>query len=124
MFFLNDMQFQICSLEILIVGVKWYLLRCLVKQLDRGEVNVVDLRKNIEYAASVLEAVYIDETRRLLDTEDELSDIQADSVPMEVRDWLASTFTRKMGVVRRRPEEKPRFRSIVHAVQAGIFVER
>ncbi|XP_052462712.1 dual specificity calcium/calmodulin-dependent 3',5'-cyclic nucleotide phosphodiesterase 1A isoform X4 [Carassius gibelio] len=43
---------------------------------------------------------------------------------MEVRDWLASTFTRKMGVVRRRPEEKPRFRSIVHAVQAGIFVER
>ncbi|CAB1347154.1 unnamed protein product, partial [Coregonus sp. 'balchen'] len=100
------------------------LLRCLVKQLDKGEVNVVDLRKNIEYAASVLEAVYIDETRRLLDTEDELSDIQADSVPMEVRDWLASTFTRKMGVVRRRPEEKPRFRSIVHAVQAGIFVER
>ncbi|XP_035375797.1 calcium/calmodulin-dependent 3',5'-cyclic nucleotide phosphodiesterase 1A isoform X2 [Electrophorus electricus] len=99
-------------------------LRCLVKQLDKGEVNIVDLRKNIEYAASVLEAVYIDETRRLLDTEDELSDIQADSVPMEVRDWLASTFTRKMGVVRRRPEEKPRFRSIVHAVQAGIFVER
>ncbi|XP_035630125.1 dual specificity calcium/calmodulin-dependent 3',5'-cyclic nucleotide phosphodiesterase 1C-like [Oncorhynchus keta] len=38
-------------------------LRCLVKQLDKGEVNVVDLRKNIEYAASVLEAVYIDETR-------------------------------------------------------------
>ncbi|XP_063069125.1 dual specificity calcium/calmodulin-dependent 3',5'-cyclic nucleotide phosphodiesterase 1A isoform X2 [Engraulis encrasicolus] len=99
-------------------------LRCLVKQLDKGEVNVLDLRKNIEYAASVLEAVYIDETRRLLDTEDELSDIQADSVPLEVRDWLASTFTRKMGVVRRRPEEKPRFRSIVHAVQAGIFVER
>lgn len=99
-------------------------LRCLVKQLDKGEVNVVDLRRNIEYAASVLEAVYIDETRRLLDTEDELSDIQSDSVPLEVRDWLASTFTRKMGVVRRRPEEKPRFRSIVHAVQAGIFVER
>ncbi|XP_051565179.1 dual specificity calcium/calmodulin-dependent 3',5'-cyclic nucleotide phosphodiesterase 1A-like isoform X2 [Myxocyprinus asiaticus] len=101
-----------------------FRLRCLVKQLDKGEVNIVDLRKNIEYAASVLEAVYIDETRRLLDTEDELSDIQADSVPMEVRDWLASTFTRKMGVVCRRPEEKPRFRSIVHAVQAGIFVER
>ncbi|XP_015214559.1 dual specificity calcium/calmodulin-dependent 3',5'-cyclic nucleotide phosphodiesterase 1A isoform X2 [Lepisosteus oculatus] len=101
-----------------------FRLRCLVKQLEKGEVNVLDLKKNIEYAASVLEAVYIDETRRLLDTEDELSDIQSDSVPSEVRDWLASTFTRKMGVVRRRPEEKPRFRSIVHAVQAGIFVER
>ncbi|XP_010214002.1 PREDICTED: calcium/calmodulin-dependent 3',5'-cyclic nucleotide phosphodiesterase 1A [Tinamus guttatus] len=99
-------------------------LRCLVKQLEKGDINVVDLKKNIEYAASVLEAVYIDETRKLLDTEDELSDIQSDSVPLEVRDWLASTFTRKMGMVKRRPEEKPKFRSIVHAVQAGIFVER
>jgi calcium/calmodulin-dependent 3',5'-cyclic nucleotide phosphodiesterase len=34
-----------------------------VKQLEKGDVNVVDLKKNIEYAASVLEAVYIDETR-------------------------------------------------------------
>ncbi|XP_051705344.2 dual specificity calcium/calmodulin-dependent 3',5'-cyclic nucleotide phosphodiesterase 1A isoform X2 [Oryctolagus cuniculus] len=100
------------------------ILRCLVKQLEKGDVNVVDLKKNIEYAASVLEAVYIDETRRLLDTEDELSDIQTDSVPSEVRDWLASTFTRKMGMVKKKPEEKPKFRSIVHAVQAGIFVER
>uniref|UniRef100_A0A8I3RYV3 Phosphodiesterase n=2 Tax=Canis lupus familiaris TaxID=9615 RepID=A0A8I3RYV3_CANLF len=99
-------------------------LRCLVKQLERGDVNVVDLKKNIEYAASVLEAVYIDETRRLLDTEDELSDIQTDSVPSEVRDWLASTFTRKMGMMKKKSEEKPKFRSIVHAVQAGIFVER
>uniref|UniRef100_A0A8C6SKT7 Phosphodiesterase n=1 Tax=Neogobius melanostomus TaxID=47308 RepID=A0A8C6SKT7_9GOBI len=62
--------------------------------------------------------------RRLLDTEDELSELKAESVPSEVRDWLACTFTSKMGVAKRRPEEKPRFRSIVHAVQAGIFVER
>ncbi|XP_049743550.1 dual specificity calcium/calmodulin-dependent 3',5'-cyclic nucleotide phosphodiesterase 1A isoform X2 [Elephas maximus indicus] len=101
-----------------------FRLRCLVKQLEKGDVNVVDLKKNIEYAASVLEAVYIDETRRLLDTDDELSDIESDSVPLEVRDWLASTFTRKMGMTKRKPEEKPKFRSIVHAVQAGIFVER
>ncbi|XP_021558547.1 dual specificity calcium/calmodulin-dependent 3',5'-cyclic nucleotide phosphodiesterase 1A isoform X1 [Halichoerus grypus] len=100
------------------------ILRCLVKQLEKGDVNIVDLKKNIEYAASVLEAVYIDETRRLLDTEDELSDIQTDSVPSEVRDWLASTFTRKMGMMKKKSEEKPKFRSIVHAVQAGIFVER
>ncbi|XP_075683072.1 dual specificity calcium/calmodulin-dependent 3',5'-cyclic nucleotide phosphodiesterase 1C isoform X4 [Rhinoderma darwinii] len=99
-------------------------LRCLVKQLERGEASVIDLKKNLEYAATVLESVYIDETRRLLDTEDELSDIQSDSVPSEVRDWLASTFTRQMGMMLRRTEEKPRFRSIVHAVQAGIFVER
>ncbi|XP_065132777.1 dual specificity calcium/calmodulin-dependent 3',5'-cyclic nucleotide phosphodiesterase 1A isoform X1 [Paramisgurnus dabryanus] len=99
-------------------------LRCLVKQLERGEASLVDLKKNLEYAASVLESVYIEETRRLVDTEDELSDIQSDSVPSEVRDWLASTFTRQMGLMLRRTEEKPRFRSIVHAVQAGIFVER
>ncbi|XP_076976397.1 dual specificity calcium/calmodulin-dependent 3',5'-cyclic nucleotide phosphodiesterase 1C isoform X5 [Tamandua tetradactyla] len=101
-----------------------FRLRSLVKQLERGEASVVDLKKNLEYAATVLESVYIDETRRLLDTEDELSDIQSDAVPSEVRDWLASTFTRQMGMMLRRSEEKPRFKSIVHAVQAGIFVER
>ncbi|XP_066898478.1 dual specificity calcium/calmodulin-dependent 3',5'-cyclic nucleotide phosphodiesterase 1C isoform X4 [Kogia breviceps] len=101
-----------------------FRLRSLVKQLERGEASVVDLKKNLEYAATVLESVYIDETRRLLDTEDELSDIQSDAVPSEVRDWLASTFTRQMGMILRRNEEKPRFKSIVHAVQAGIFVER
>ncbi|XP_015710545.1 calcium/calmodulin-dependent 3',5'-cyclic nucleotide phosphodiesterase 1C isoform X7 [Coturnix japonica] len=105
-------------------GWRHYWLRSLVKQLERGEASVVDLKKNLEYAATVLESVYIDETRRLLDTEDELSDIQSDSVPSEVRDWLASTFTRQMGMMLKRTEEKPRFRSIVHAVQAGIFVER
>lgn len=63
-------------------------------------------------------------SRNLLDAEDELSDLQVDKVPSEVRDWLACTFSRKMGVAKRRAEEKPRFRSIVHAVQAGIFVER
>uniref|UniRef100_A0A3Q3GQ60 Phosphodiesterase n=1 Tax=Labrus bergylta TaxID=56723 RepID=A0A3Q3GQ60_9LABR len=98
-------------------------LRCLVKQLERGEASVGELKKNLEYAASVLETLYIEETRRLVEPEDELSDIQSDSVPSEVRDWLASTFTRQRGLMRRN-EDKPRFRSIVHAVQAGIFVER
>ncbi|KAI3374286.1 hypothetical protein L3Q82_006131 [Scortum barcoo] len=107
-----------------IEAVQTARLRCLVKQLERGEASLTDLKKNLEYAASVLESVYIEETRRLVDTEDELSDIQSESVPSEVRDWLASTFTRQMGLMLRRNEEKPRFRSIVHAVQAGIFVER
>ncbi|XP_060920553.1 dual specificity calcium/calmodulin-dependent 3',5'-cyclic nucleotide phosphodiesterase 1C-like isoform X1 [Labrus mixtus] len=98
-------------------------LRCLVKQLERGVASVGELKKNLEYAASVLETLYIEETRRLVEPEDELSDIQSDSVPSEVRDWLASTFTRQRALMRRN-EDKPRFRSIVHAVQAGIFVER
>ncbi len=41
----------------------YFRLRCLVKQLERGEASVVDLKKNLEYAASVLESVYIEETR-------------------------------------------------------------
>uniref|UniRef100_A0A667WXW7 Phosphodiesterase n=1 Tax=Myripristis murdjan TaxID=586833 RepID=A0A667WXW7_9TELE len=101
-----------------------FRLRGALAQMDLGLVDLEELRRNLELAASVLEAVYIDETRRLLDNEDELSDLQAESVPTEVRDWLACTFSRKMGMAKRRPEEKPRFRSIVHAVQAGIFVER
>ncbi|XP_035994780.1 calcium/calmodulin-dependent 3',5'-cyclic nucleotide phosphodiesterase 1A isoform X2 [Fundulus heteroclitus] len=99
-------------------------LKAALEQMDRGVVDLQELRRNLELAAAMLDAVYTDETRRLLDTEDELSDLQAESVPSEVRDWLACTFSRKMGVAKRRPEEKPRFRSIVHAVQAGIFVER
>ncbi|XP_034549007.1 calcium/calmodulin-dependent 3',5'-cyclic nucleotide phosphodiesterase 1A [Notolabrus celidotus] len=99
-------------------------LKMVLEQMDRGVVDLQELRRNLELAAAMLDSVYTDETRRLLDTEDELSDLQAESVPTEVRDWLACTFSRKMGVAKRRPEEKPRFRSIVHAVQAGIFVER
>ncbi|KAM6934595.1 dual specificity calcium/calmodulin-dependent 3',5'-cyclic nucleotide phosphodiesterase 1A [Xenentodon cancila] len=99
-------------------------LKGVLEQMDRGIVDLQELRRNLELAAAMLDAVYTDETKRLLDTEDELSDLQAESVPSEVRDWLACTFSRKMGVAKRRPEEKPRFRSIVHAVQAGIFVER
>ncbi|TNN34252.1 Calcium/calmodulin-dependent 3',5'-cyclic nucleotide phosphodiesterase 1C [Liparis tanakae] len=99
-------------------------LRCLVKQLERGVASVADLKKNLQHAASVLESLYIEETRqghsssvllRLVDPEDELGDLRSDSVPSEVRDWLASTFTRQKVLMLRRSEDKPRFRSIVHA---------
>lgn len=39
-------------------------LRCLVKQLERGEASVAELKKNLEYAALVLESLYIEETRQ------------------------------------------------------------
>lgn len=41
----------------------FFRLWSLLKQLERGEASVVDLKKNLEYAATVLESVYIDETR-------------------------------------------------------------
>uniref|UniRef100_A0A665X4E6 Phosphodiesterase 1C n=1 Tax=Echeneis naucrates TaxID=173247 RepID=A0A665X4E6_ECHNA len=107
---------KFASVQILGITV---MLRCLVKQLEKGDASVVDLKKNLEYAALVLENLYIEETRQ-----EELRDIQSDSVPSEVRDWLASTFTHQRGLLLHHSEDKSRFRSIVHAVQAGIFVER
>ncbi|VVC29541.1 3'5'-cyclic nucleotide phosphodiesterase, catalytic domain,3'5'-cyclic nucleotide phosphodiesterase [Cinara cedri] len=63
--------------------------------------------------------------RRLAaEEEDELSEVQPDAVPQEVREWLASTFTRQMACTRRRGEDKPKFKSVAHAIRAGIFVDR
>ncbi|XP_039602735.1 calcium/calmodulin-dependent 3',5'-cyclic nucleotide phosphodiesterase 1B-like isoform X2 [Polypterus senegalus] len=99
-------------------------IHCMVKQLEASDVDFDELKKNLIYTASLLEAVYIDETRQILDIEDDLQELRSDTVPTEVRDWLASTFTQKSRPAGRCSEEKPKFRSIVHAVQAGIFVER
>lgn len=62
--------------------------------------------------------------RRLADEDDELSEVQPDAVPPEVREWLASTFTRQLATTRRKADEKPKFRSVAHAIRAGIFVDR
>ncbi|XP_037040128.1 calcium/calmodulin-dependent 3',5'-cyclic nucleotide phosphodiesterase 1-like isoform X4 [Bradysia coprophila] len=152
-------------------------LRCLLRQLQRGEISADTLQKNLHYAARVLEAVFIDETnhdgdrsranastnnpavprkdlptppqthsgptgppdrtaiqrrrlrtpvwaRRLADEDDELSEVQPDAVPPEVREWLASTFTRQLATTRKKSDEKPKFRSVAHAIRAGIFVDR
>ncbi|XP_023245118.1 calcium/calmodulin-dependent 3',5'-cyclic nucleotide phosphodiesterase 1-like [Copidosoma floridanum] len=166
-------------------------LRCLLRKLQHGEINAELLQRNLHYAARVLEAVFIDETkvhpraprrattlpsvpstttpppgfdadgpqshavatqkrklrtpvwareaermekaasgqpgrrrRRLADEDDELSEVQPDAVPPEVREWLASTFTRQLATTRRRADEKPKFRSVAHAIRAGIFVDR
>lgn len=107
-------------------------LRNILRRIQNGEVPKEDLYKNLEYAASVLESVYVDETstvkdttkKRLTDEDDELSEVEPDAVPTEVRDWLALTFTRSMNNVRRRGQEKPKFRSVAHAIRAGIMVDR
>ncbi|XP_043271075.1 calcium/calmodulin-dependent 3',5'-cyclic nucleotide phosphodiesterase 1A-like isoform X8 [Venturia canescens] len=99
-------------------------LRCLLRQLEHGEISADLLQRNLHYAARVLEAVFIDETKRLADEDDELSEVQPDAVPPEVREWLASTFTRQLATTKRKADEKPKFRSVAHAIRAGIFVER
>ncbi|XP_044026745.1 calcium/calmodulin-dependent 3',5'-cyclic nucleotide phosphodiesterase 1B-like isoform X3 [Siniperca chuatsi] len=99
-------------------------LRSMMKQLEEKDVDFEGIKKNLDFTVSLLEAVYLDGTRQCLESEDDLQQLQSDGVPSEVTDWLASTFTQRVRRPVRRSDEKPKFRSIVHAVQAGIFVER
>lgn len=64
--------------------------------------------------------------RRLMEEDDDgaLSEIEPDSVPNEVRDWLAMTFTRSMSTIKRRPSDKPKFKTVAQAIRAGIMVDR
>ncbi|XP_010780266.1 calcium/calmodulin-dependent 3',5'-cyclic nucleotide phosphodiesterase 1B [Notothenia coriiceps] len=99
-------------------------LRSILKQLEEKDVDFEEIKKNLDLTASLLESVYHDGSRQCLESEDDLQQLQSDGVPTEVTDWLASTFTQRVRQPVRRSDEKPKFRSIVHAVQAGIFVER
>ncbi|XP_036364190.1 calcium/calmodulin-dependent 3',5'-cyclic nucleotide phosphodiesterase 1A isoform X1 [Octopus sinensis] len=148
-------------------------MRQIYDRVFKDDILKEDLLKNLAYAADVLEAVHIDETkssescanvdptcssqdsallslqsasvphqsglstkktswkhpvpvnnRRLCDEDDELSEVEPDAVPTEVRDWLALTFTRSMNNIKRKGEEKPRFRSVANVIRAGIMVDR
>ncbi|XP_037882129.1 calcium/calmodulin-dependent 3',5'-cyclic nucleotide phosphodiesterase 1B isoform X3 [Glossina fuscipes] len=120
-------------------------LRCMLRLLNSGDISPDILQKNLHYAARVLECVFLDESKnpsslkaklkqnssssieseeRLADEDDELSEVQPDAVPAEVREWLASTFTRQMATSRRKNDDKPKFRTVAHAIRAGIFVDR
>lgn len=68
--------------------------------------------------------MYLNFRRLAAEEDDELSEVQPDAVPQEVRDWLASTFTRQMANTRKKGDDKPKFKSVAHAIRAGIFVDR
>ncbi|CAH1248974.1 PDE1C [Branchiostoma lanceolatum] len=90
---------------------------------SRGNVPSNLLKRNLHYIADVLEIVATDDAR-FIDEDDELSEVEPDAVPMEVRDWLASTFTRSASVTKSGEKEKKTFRSIVQAVRAANLVDR
>lgn len=52
--------------------------------------------------------------------------VEPDGVPREVRDWLTMTFTRTANALsgRRSADDKFKFRSVAHAIRAGIVVDR
>ncbi|XP_061482033.1 dual specificity calcium/calmodulin-dependent 3',5'-cyclic nucleotide phosphodiesterase 1A-like [Rhineura floridana] len=60
----------------------------------------------------------------LLNTEDDLSNIQWGSVPVDVQDWLTVTFARTKEAYSIKPEEQASIRTISYAVQADILVKR
>ena len=58
------------------------------------------------------------------DEEDELSEVQQDAVPPEVREWLASTFTRQNTLHKKRADGQPKFRTVANVIRMGIMVEK
>ncbi|CAI4230238.1 unnamed protein product [Auanema sp. JU1783] len=96
-------------------------LRYILHQLNSGQLPIEDLKRNIEYAALVLETAYMDETRRICDEDDDLAEVTPETVPDEVREWLAATFTRQNAGKKR---EKPKFKSVANAIRTGIFFDK
>jgi len=59
--------------------------------------------------------------------DDVLGVVEEDRVPREVRDWLTLTFTRTAAASapkRLSDEKQLKFRSVAHAIRAGIVVDR
>ena len=57
------------------------------------------------------------------EADDDLSELQSDAVPDEVRKWLASTFAKQEETVTREGE-RPSFRSVANAIRTGIFIDK
>ncbi|KAE9418031.1 hypothetical protein Angca_008205 [Angiostrongylus cantonensis] len=98
-------------------------LRYILHQLNSGQLPLEDLKRNIEYAALVLETAYMDETRRICDEDDDLAEVTPETVPDEASslEWLAATFTRQTAGKKR---EKPKFKSVANAIRTGIFFDK
>ncbi|KHJ85604.1 3'5'-cyclic nucleotide phosphodiesterase, partial [Oesophagostomum dentatum] len=59
--------------------------------------------------------------RRICDEDDDLAEVTPETVPDEVREWLAATFTRQNAGKKR---EKPKFKSVANAIRTGIFFDK
>ncbi|GAA50901.1 calcium/calmodulin-dependent 3' 5'-cyclic nucleotide phosphodiesterase [Clonorchis sinensis] len=98
-------------------------MRQVYDAVEQERIGKATLLKNLHYAIMVMESTYISERRRIREEEEDLSEAATEFVPDEVRDWLASTFTRTQALSGI-GNQKPRFRSVANAIRAGIFVER
>ena len=58
-----DGSFAFALLIAAVAFVCFFRLRMIARRLEKEDITKEDLKKNLEYAASVLETVYIDEAR-------------------------------------------------------------
>jgi len=79
------------------------------------------LISNLEYISDVVQTLA---SKNEEEPEDDLSELQSEAVPDEVRKWLASTFAKQEAPARRAGEERPSFKSVANAIRTGIFIER
>lgn len=81
------------------------------------------LVSNLEYVSDVVSWMSTQKEDEAVG--DDLSELQSEAVPEEVRKWLASTFAKQETAPRRRgPDERPTFRSVANAIRTGIFIEK
>ena len=81
--------------------------------------DVASLLPDLEFVAEALTMVALNDDSG----EDDLSELESEKVPEEVRKWLASTFAKTEQVVRKK-DERPTFRSVANAIRTGIFIEK
>ena len=81
--------------------------------------DVASLLPDLQFVAEALTMVALNEDSG----DDDLSELESEKVPEEVRKWLASTFAKTEQVVRKK-DERPTFRSVANAIRTGIFIEK
>merc|ERR1711971_749006 len=101
-------------------------LKQLICHLQGDAAATIDndmLVSNLEYVSDVVSWMSTQKEDEAVG--DDLSGLQSEAVPEEVRKWLASTFAKQETAPRRRgPDERPTFRSVANAIRTGIFIEK
>ncbi|XP_078489444.1 dual specificity calcium/calmodulin-dependent 3',5'-cyclic nucleotide phosphodiesterase 1C-like isoform X1 [Ciona intestinalis] len=94
---------------------------------ESNSVSSEHIRHNIEYAIAVMESRYVNRIADISSDDEVPATLSGEGpVPPEIKRWLVQTFTSRRPDTRNRKESdnKRSLRSVVHAVQAGMFVER
>nr|XP_039271332.1 uncharacterized protein LOC120345829 isoform X2 [Styela clava] len=101
-------------------------LRRITQEVENGQISPQIMKDTLQYAISVLEMKFLNRTSYSDDDSDADASLQGDSVvPPEIKRWLMQTFsTSGIDGKSKRKGERRTLRSVVHVMQAGMFVER